>query len=83
MIGCIIQARMGSSRLPGKTLLKIDDKHTMLEFGINQLSSSNLLDKIIIATTNLKSDDVIENFLKNMNVNIFSWCLHNKQKESE
>ena len=71
MIGCIVQARMGSSRLPGKTLLKIDDKHTMLEFGINQLASSNLLDKIIIATTNLKSDDVIENFVKNMNVDIF------------
>ena len=71
MIGCIVQARMGSSRLPGKTLLKIDDKHTMLEFGINQLASSNLLDKIIIATTNLKSDDVIENFVKNMNVDVF------------
>jgi spore coat polysaccharide biosynthesis protein SpsF (cytidylyltransferase family) len=71
MIGCIVQARMGSSRLPGKTLLKIDDKKTVLEFGINQLTSSNLLDKIIVATTNLKSDDVIENFVKNMNVDVF------------
>ena len=71
MIGCIVQARMGSSRLPGKTLLKIDDKNTVLEFGINQLTSSNLLDKIIVATTNLKSDDVIENFVKNMNVDVF------------
>jgi len=71
MIGCIVQARMGSSRLPGKTLLKIDDKKTVLEFGINQLTSSNLLDKIIVATTNLKSDDVIKNFVKNMNVDVF------------
>jgi spore coat polysaccharide biosynthesis protein SpsF len=71
MIGCIVQARIGSSRLPGKTLLKIDDKKTVLEFGINQLTSSNLLDKIIVATTNLKSDDVIENFVKNMNVDVF------------
>ena len=71
MIGCIVQARMGSSRLPGKTLLKIDDKNTVLEFGINQLTSSSLLDKIIVATTNLKSDDVIENFVKNMNVDVF------------
>jgi spore coat polysaccharide biosynthesis protein SpsF len=62
---------MGSSRLPGKTLLKIDDKNTVLDFIINQLSSSKLLDKIIIATTNLESDNVIENFVKNMNVNIF------------
>ena len=71
MIGCIVQARMGSSRLPGKTLLKIDDKNTVLEFGINQLSSSNLLDTIIVATTNLESDNIIENFVKNINVNIF------------
>ena len=71
MIGCIVQARMGSIRLPGKTLLKIDDKNTVLEFQINQLSSSNLLDEIIIATTNLKSDDIIKNFVKNMNVNVF------------
>jgi len=71
MIGCIVQARMGSSRLPGKTLLKIDDKNTVLDFVINQLSSSNLLDEIIIATTNLESDNVIENFVKNMDVNIF------------
>ena len=71
MIECIVQSRMGSSRLPGKTLLKIDDKNTVLEFGINQLTSSSLLDKIIVATTNLKSDDVIENFVKNMNVDVF------------
>ena len=71
MIGCIVQARMGSSRLPGKTLLKIDDKNTVLDFVINQLSSSNLLDEIIIATTNLESDNVIENFVKNVGVNIF------------
>ena len=71
MIGCIVQARMGSSRLPGKTLLKIDDKNTVLDFVINQLSSSNLLDEIIIATTNLESDNVIENFVKNMNVDVF------------
>jgi spore coat polysaccharide biosynthesis protein SpsF len=71
MIGCIIQARMGSARLPGKTLLKIDNKNTVLDSVINQLSFSKLIDKIVIATTNLQSDNVIEDFAKNLNLEIF------------
>ena len=71
MIGCIIQARMESTRLPGKTLLKIDNENTMLDSVINQLSFSKLIDKIVIATTNLLSDNVIEDFAKNLNLEIF------------
>ena len=61
MIGCIIQARMGSSRLPGKTLMKLTDELSTLDFVINQISSSSVIDKIVVATTSLKEDDVIEN----------------------
>ena len=71
MIGCIVQARMGSSRLPGKTLMKIDDKNTVLDFVINQLSYSKMIDKIIIATTNLKGDDIIENFIQKYDMGFF------------
>ena len=71
MIGCIVQARMGSTRLPGKTLLKIDNKNTVLDSVLNQLSFSKLIDKIVIATTNLQSDNVIEDFAKNSNLEIF------------
>ena len=60
MISAIIQARMGSSRLPGKVLMKLDEKHTVLDYVIKQLSFSKLIDKKIIATTNLEQDDVIE-----------------------
>ena len=49
MIGCIIQARMGSSRLPGKAMKKIHDKIPILEFQQNQLKLSKRIDKIIIA----------------------------------
>jgi spore coat polysaccharide biosynthesis protein SpsF len=71
MIGCIIQARMGSSRLPGKTLMKLDEKMSTLNFVINQISFSTLIDKIIIATTNLKEDDVIETECKELQIECY------------
>jgi len=59
MISCIVQARMGSSRLPGKVLKKIDEKNTILDYVINQLQVCNKIEKIIVATTNLQEDNII------------------------
>jgi spore coat polysaccharide biosynthesis protein SpsF len=58
MIVGIIQARTGSSRLPGKILMKAAGK-TLLEHMIERISNSKKLDKIVIATTTKKTDDVI------------------------
>ena len=71
MIGCIIQARMGSSRLPGKTLIKLNQYRTTLDFVVNQLSFSALLDKIVIATTNLEQDNIIEANAKTLGIDCF------------
>ena len=71
MIGCIIQARMGASRLPGKAMKKIHDKIPILEFQQNQLKLSKRIDKIIIATTILESDDHIANFCESNNLECF------------
>lgn len=71
MIGCIIQARMGSSRLPGKTLKLINGEIPMLQFQLNQLTFSKLIDKIIIATTVLESDNVIVDFCNKNNIEFF------------
>ena len=54
----IIQARMGSSRFPGKVMLKLN-KITVLEHIISFLTNSKFLDKIIVATTNLPEDDIL------------------------
>lgn len=71
MIGCIIQARTGSKRLPKKIFYKIDKNLTVLEFLINQINSCKKINKTIIATTKLKKDDVIEKFCKKAKIEIF------------
>ena len=62
---------MGSTRLPGKVLMKLDKKHTVLDYLINQLKHSKLLGKIIIATTNLEEDNAIVNFAKKNEIEYF------------
>ena len=71
MIGCVIQARMGSTRFPGKILEKIDEKNHVLKFLINQLENTKLLDKIIIATTTNEKDNIIEEFAKQNKLEFF------------
>lgn len=57
-VGAIIQARMGSTRLSGKVMMKIKGK-TVLEHIIERVSQSKTIDEIIIATTVDKRDDII------------------------
>ena len=54
----IIQARMGSSRLPGKTLLPLGSR-TILTYLVERLKRSRTLDDVVVATTLLSRDDVI------------------------
>ena len=70
MIGIIIQARMNSTRLPGKVLMKLDEL-TVLDYVINQIKSTTRYDKMIIATTNYSDDDKIIDHLTNNDVEIF------------
>jgi spore coat polysaccharide biosynthesis protein SpsF len=60
-ISAVIQARMGSSRLPGKILKEVNGK-TLLEYQIERVSRSKYIDDIIIATTNEPIDDKLEDF---------------------
>lgn len=55
---CIIQARIGSTRLPGKVLMPILGQ-PMLYWDIQRVSQSRLIDEIVIATTDQTQDDAI------------------------
>ncbi len=54
----IIQARMGSTRLPGKVLKTLGDK-TVLHHVINRVHAGDP-DEIVVATSDLAQDDAIE-----------------------
>lgn len=62
---------MNSSRLPGKVMKKLDANKTVLDYVIDQLSHSKLINKIILATTNEIEDDKIVEFAKNRKLDYF------------
>jgi spore coat polysaccharide biosynthesis protein SpsF len=66
----IVQARMGSTRLPGKVMMDIVGK-PMLWHVVNRLKYSKLLKEIIVATTTNKRDDIIETFCKQHNISCY------------
>lgn len=66
----IIQARTGSNRLPNKVLMKINGI-TLIEFLLDQLSHSKLLNNKIIATTTEKTDDRLVMIAKSLGINYF------------
>jgi spore coat polysaccharide biosynthesis protein SpsF (cytidylyltransferase family) len=73
---CIIQARYSSKRLPGKVLKKILNR-TVLERVINQVNNSKKISKIIVATSNHKTDKKIINFCNKKKINCLSGPLNN------
>lgn len=69
-IGVIIQARMGSSRFPGKVLEKIGDV-PILKILVNRLKKSKFVDEVVVATTIKKRDDIILNFCEEQDITYF------------
>ncbi len=54
----IVQARMGSSRLPGKVLQDLEGE-TVLARVLNRLRRARLINELLVATTNCAADDEI------------------------
>ncbi|MCF8473603.1 MAG: glycosyltransferase family protein [Emcibacter sp.] len=64
---CVTQARMTSSRLPGKILKEVCGR-SLLDYHISRLSHSRLIDKLIVATTINETDNAIEQFCNHRNI---------------
>jgi len=71
LIGCIIQARVNSQRLPKKILKDLDEKNNALEYVLNQLKHSKKIDQIVIAATDLNDDNIIANFAEKNNCDCY------------
>jgi spore coat polysaccharide biosynthesis protein SpsF len=70
-IAAIIQARIGSTRLPRKAMLKIKGK-PLLFYMIQQVKKSDKLNDIIVITSKKKENNIIRNFCIKNNINCFS-----------
>lgn len=57
----IIQARMGSERLPGKVLLPLDCEHVLSHVAC-RTGAAETIDEVVIATSTKIGDDAIEQF---------------------
>jgi len=66
----IVQARMGSTRLPGKVLKKLGNR-TVLGHVIERLKAVGSINEIWVATTTLEQDDVIVQEAKRYRVRVY------------
>lgn len=57
----VIQARMGSSRLPGKVLLPLDREHVLTHV-VRRVDRADAVDETVVATSTEQSDDIVEWF---------------------
>lgn len=66
----IVQARMGSSRLPGKVLMPASGK-PMLAHQIERLRNVRFANHLVVATTTNPKDDAIVEFCNDWGVSVF------------
>jgi spore coat polysaccharide biosynthesis protein SpsF (cytidylyltransferase family) len=70
VVGAIIQARMGSTRLPGKVLADLAGKPLLWHI-VQRLKRSEEVDSVIVATTFQPEDSAIENFCQEEGIPCF------------
>jgi spore coat polysaccharide biosynthesis protein SpsF len=71
----IVQARMGSCRLPGKVLMDLGGQ-TVLARVVRRLKRSSEIDKMVVATTRQPADDMIAEACESLQVPCFRGAEH-------
>jgi spore coat polysaccharide biosynthesis protein SpsF len=61
MTTAIIQARMGSTRLPGKVMLPLAGDH-VLTHNVRRVSAADHVDNVVVATSEQTADDIVARY---------------------
>lgn len=69
--GIVVQARMGSTRLPGKMLREVCPGRTLLELVIGRLLTIHAKGRIILATTTSADDDRLAAVARDFGIHVF------------
>ena len=70
----VIQARMSSSRLPGKVMLQVCGK-PMLQHQIERIRRCTLIDTLVVATSDHPDDQPIEDLCRTLDIAVFRGSL--------
>ena len=70
MILALIQARMGSTRLPGKSMMPLNGV-PMIEHVVHRVSRAELVDKVCVCTTDSPEDDVLAEHVESLGVDVY------------
>ncbi|MBK9176748.1 MAG: NTP transferase domain-containing protein [Flavobacteriales bacterium] len=74
--GIVVQARMGSTRLPGKMLREVHAGRTLMELMLERLLTVHPPDRIILATTTNVLDDPLVEIAQGREINVFRGSEH-------
>ncbi len=66
----IIQARLGSTRLPYKMMLSLHGK-PLIEWVIKRVQKSKKLDDIVVAIPISQENDILENYINKLGIKVF------------
>jgi len=66
----IIQARMGSTRLPGKMMLPLERSH-VLTHDIQRVREADTVDEVVVATSTKTADDIVARYANRAGATVF------------
>jgi spore coat polysaccharide biosynthesis protein SpsF len=66
----IVQARMGSRRFPGKMMAHLAGR-PLIEWLLTRVSRAQRVDEVVLATSTLPADDVLEEMARRQGVSVF------------